>query len=88
MVQTVDWAAREHMLHSYELMARHVMPHSRSAEATIASNQWAYERNEQLPAGLGRCRAREDYANRRVVIDRKSQGPPGHADNAPRRLSL
>jgi hypothetical protein len=43
------------------------MPHFQgSAEATIASNQWAYERNEQLMAGRSRAldRAREDYATR------------------------
>ena len=60
----MDWAAREHMLHSYELIARHVMPHFQgSAEATIASNQWAYERHENLQAGRARAldRAREDY---------------------------
>ena len=40
------------MLHSYELMARHVMPHFQgSADAMIASNQWAYERHETLQAG-------------------------------------
>ena len=67
MVQTVDWAAREHMLHSYELIARHVMPHFQgSAKATIASNQWAYERHETLQAGRTRAldRARADYAER------------------------
>ena len=67
MVQTVDWASREHMLHSYELMARHVMPHFQgSAQATIASNQWAYERHETLQAGRTQAldRAREDYTNR------------------------
>jgi limonene 1,2-monooxygenase len=67
MVQTVDWASREHMMHSYELIARHVMPHFQgSADAAKASNQWAYEHNETLMAGRTRAldRAHEDYAAR------------------------
>jgi limonene 1,2-monooxygenase len=68
-VQTIDWATREQMLHSYELMARYVMPHFQgTAASTAASNQWAYERHETLQAGRTRAldRAREDYVNRPV----------------------
>ena len=43
LVQTVDWAPREAMLHSYELLARYVMPQFQgSAVGTAASNTWAY----------------------------------------------
>ena len=68
LVQTIDWATREQMLHSYELMARYVMPHFQgTAASTAASNQWAYERRERLQAGRSRAldRAREAYAERR-----------------------
>ena len=65
LVQTVDWAPRDKMLHSYELLARYVMPHFQgSVLGTAASNQWAVERRDILT--LGRVRAieaaREEYA--------------------------
>ena len=68
LVQTIDWATREQMLHSYELMARYVLPHFQgTAVSTAASNQWAYEHRETLQAGRTRAldRAREAYADRR-----------------------
>lgn len=67
LVQTVDWAPREKILHSYELLARYVMPHFQgSTISTLASNNWARERREHLMAGRVRAieRAREDYAQR------------------------
>ena len=68
LVQTIDWAPREKMLHSYELLARYVMPQFQgSAASTAASNQWAYERRETLMAGRTRALdvAREARASRR-----------------------
>jgi limonene 1,2-monooxygenase len=68
LVQTIDWATREQMLHSYELMARYVLPHFQgTAVSTAASNQWAYEHRDTLQAGRTRAldRAREAYAERR-----------------------
>jgi limonene 1,2-monooxygenase len=65
LVQTVDWAPREKMLHSYELLARYVMPAFQgSVLSTAASNQWARERRDTLMAGRTRAieRARQDYA--------------------------
>jgi limonene 1,2-monooxygenase len=65
LVQTVDWAPRDKMLHSYELLARYVMPHFQgSVLSTAASNQWARERQDTLMAGRTRAieRARQDYA--------------------------
>jgi limonene 1,2-monooxygenase len=70
LVQTVDWAPRENMLHSYELLARYVMPQFQgTALGTAASNSWAYERRESLMAGRTRAieRAREDYGQRRAA---------------------
>ena len=67
MVQTVDWAPREKMLHSYELLARYVMPHFQgSAASTAASNQWTYDRRESLMAGRVRAidKAKETWATR------------------------
>ena len=68
LVQTVDWALRDKMLRSYELLARYVMPQFQgTASSTAASNAWAYERRESLMAGRVRAidRAREDYATHR-----------------------
>jgi limonene 1,2-monooxygenase len=65
LVQTIDWATREQMLHSYELLARYVMPQFQgSVVSTAASNRWAYERRENLIAGRVRAidQARQNYA--------------------------
>lgn len=67
MVQAIDWAPREKLLHSYELLARYVMPRFQgSVAATAASNRWAFERREELMAGRTRAidRARQVYAER------------------------
>jgi limonene 1,2-monooxygenase len=69
MVQTVDWAPREKMLHSYELLARYVMPQFQgSVLSTAASNSWARERRDTLMAGRTRAieQARQDYAASRT----------------------
>ncbi len=68
LVQTIDWASREKILNSYELLARYVMPHFQgTALSTIASNQWAVERQETLVSGRVQAidRARQVYAERR-----------------------
>jgi limonene 1,2-monooxygenase len=67
LVQTIDWAPRDKMLHSYELLARYVMPQFQgSVLSTAASNRWTSERRETLVAGRSRAidRAREDYVAR------------------------
>jgi limonene 1,2-monooxygenase len=64
LVQTIDWAPRDKMLHSYELLARYVMPQFQgSVASTAASNRWTAERRETLVAGRTRAieQAREDY---------------------------
>jgi limonene 1,2-monooxygenase len=68
LVQTIDWAPREKILRSYELLARYVMPQFQgSAMSTAASNRWAAERKEVLTSGRARAieRARQAYAQRR-----------------------
>ena len=67
LVQTIDWAPREKMLRSYELLARYVMPQFQgSVVGTQASNLWAAERKDTLVAGRTRAldRARQAYAER------------------------
>ena len=49
LVQTIDWAPREKMLHSYELLARHVMPHFQSSLLGVTvSNQWSRDHAQEL----------------------------------------
>jgi len=67
LVQTIDWAPREKLLKSYELLARYVMPHFQgSVASTAASNQWAYEHQETLMAGRTRAidKAKADWVDR------------------------
>jgi len=67
LVQTIDWAPRDKMLHSYELLARYVMPQLQvSVASTAASNRWTSERRESLVAGRARAidQARQDYTAR------------------------
>ena len=52
MVQTIDWAPREQVLHSYELIARYVAPQFQGALTGIrASNQWTTDNKELFQAG-------------------------------------
>ena len=67
LVQTIDWAPREKVLHSYELLARYVMPQFQgSVVSTAASNRWAAERKEVLVSGRTSAieRAHQVYAER------------------------
>ena len=67
LVRVDDWTTRERMLHSYELLARYVMPRFQGSLAGIqASNQWASVRKEALQANrlAGLKRADEAYYSR------------------------
>jgi limonene 1,2-monooxygenase len=67
MVRVQDWATREKTLHSYELLARYVMPPFQGSLAGIqASNRWASERRDALQANriAGLKRATEAYYGR------------------------
>ena len=65
LVQTVDWAPRESILHSYELLARYVMPQFQGSVAGMeVSNQWAKDRVDVLMDGRMRAidKAKSDYS--------------------------
>ena len=67
LVQAIDWAPREKILHSFELLARYVMPQFQgSISGLAASNHWAPDRQEVLVAGRVRAidRAKQVYAER------------------------
>jgi len=51
MIRVEDWAPRDKIHRSYELLARYVMPHFQgSLEGIFTSQQWASERREALQA--------------------------------------
>jgi limonene 1,2-monooxygenase len=66
LVRVEDWTTRERILHSYELLARYVMPRFQGSLAGIqVSNQWASVRKEALQANrlAGLKRATDAYYN-------------------------
>ena len=69
LVQATEWATREQVLHSYELIARHVMPRFQGSVASLVeSNTWTADLRFEL-AGLATKavdRAREDYLESRT----------------------
>ena len=63
-----DWASREKMLHSYELLARYVMPHFQDTLGGVTvSNQWSRDNTETLQVERTKSidRARQVWAERR-----------------------
>ena len=70
LVQAIDWAPREKILGSFELLARYVMPEFQGSTAsTAASNRWTAERKEVLVRGRVSAidRAKRVYAERSRV---------------------
>jgi limonene 1,2-monooxygenase len=68
LVQAIDWAPREKLLKSFELLARYVMPQFQGTiVSTAASNQWAIDRKEVLVTGRNRAleRAQQVYDERK-----------------------
>jgi len=68
LVQAQEWAPREKLLRSYELLARYVMPKFQGSLAGLsASNQWAREHLHELLELRERSieRARQVWAERR-----------------------
>jgi limonene 1,2-monooxygenase len=65
MVQTVDWADREHILHSYELIARYVMPRFQDSLGGIEASKAEASANLTMLKARREAavaKAREDYA--------------------------
>ena len=68
LIQATEWATREQVFHSYELMARYVMPRFQDSLTNLKTSQaWSSERKEELQALRTRSldKARQDYAGRR-----------------------
>ena len=68
LVQAIDWAPRDRILNSFELLARYVMPRFQGSLVGLEnSNQWAKSRQETLVQGRTRAidRAHQVYADTR-----------------------
>ena len=68
LIQVTEWANREQMLHSYELIARYVMPQFQgSLTSLVASQAWAGEKRHDLMAlrKTSLDRAKQVYTDRR-----------------------
>ena len=51
MIQATEWGTREQVMHSYELIARYVMPHFQGSLSSLQKSQkWSYEHRDQLQA--------------------------------------
>ena len=67
MIQAQDWAPREKLLKSYELLARYVMPEFQGSLANLkTSNQWA---QDHIPEFLAKRSSSIDRA-RKVWAER------------------
>ena len=67
LIQAQEWGTREQVLHSYELVARYVMPHFQGSLASLdASQAWAAEKRVELQALRERSldKAKQDYQQR------------------------
>ncbi|MYA61367.1 MAG: LLM class flavin-dependent oxidoreductase [Dehalococcoidia bacterium] len=69
LVQAIDWAPRDRILNSFELLARYVMPRFQGSLVGLEnSNHWAKSRQETLVQGRTRAidRAHQVYADSRT----------------------
>ena len=67
LIQAAEWGTREQVLHSYELVARHVMPEFQGSLVNLrASQAWSAAKKEELQALRTQAldRARSDYEQR------------------------
>ena len=68
LIQATEWGTREQVLHSYELIARYVMPRFQGSLVSLSRSQaWSASRKEDLQALRTQSldRARADYESRR-----------------------
>ncbi len=70
LVQSTEWANRDQILHSYELLARYVMPRFQGAlENLTASANWSIKKRDELNSG--RMKALENAKN--AYLSKKTQ---------------
>ena len=64
LIQATEWGTREQVRHSYELVARYVMPHFQGSIASLdRSQQWSEHKKVELAEArkAAMTRARDDY---------------------------
>ena len=64
LIQATEWATREQVFHSYELLARYVMPHFQGSLVNLKSSQeWSIDQRDYLQSlrRVSLQRARDDY---------------------------
>ena len=69
LVQATEWGTREQVLHSYELIARYVMPRFQGSLVNLSRSQaWVAGKKDELEALRTKAidRAQADYAERRL----------------------
>ena len=68
LIQATEWGTREQVLHSYELIARYVMPRFQGSLVSLSRSQaWSASKKDELLALRTKAldRARADYQTRR-----------------------
>ncbi len=68
LIQATEWATREQVLHSYELVARYVMPHFQGSLASLeASQAWSEDIKGKLQEQRAKAmeQAKQDYVGSR-----------------------
>ena len=71
LVQATEWGTREQVLHSYELLARYVMPRFQGSLTSLENSQsWSAGKGEELKALRVQAidRAQQDYAEQRQGV--------------------
>lgn len=64
LIQATEWGTREQVLHSYELIARHVKPHFQGSLANLRSSAaWSSVKKEEIMALRSKAieQAKQDY---------------------------
>ena len=69
LIQAAEWGTREQVLHSYELVARYVMPHFQGSLVNLRASQArsAESKGYQAIRAQALDKARQDYAERKIT---------------------
>ena len=69
LIQAAEWGTREQVLHSYELVARYVMPQFQGSLVNMQASQArsAESKGYQAIRAQALDKARQDYAERRIT---------------------
>jgi limonene 1,2-monooxygenase len=69
LIQATEWGTREQVLHSYELIARYVMPQFQGSIVSLQeSREWSVRKREELVALNTKAmdKAKADYSGSNV----------------------